>query len=81
MIVKLLTEHHLEFKLKRRLHRLIRVYTCQNATLLEISCHGSNWFSFILLQVVKLIPDILRAASLSLGTDQIKPGKKVVLER
>ena len=28
-------------KLKRRLHRLVRVYTCQNAALLEISCHGS----------------------------------------
>ena len=45
MIVKLLTEHHLEFlSLKedqRRLQRLIRVYTCQNATLYEISCTGS----------------------------------------
>ena len=40
---KLLTEHHLEFpaKLKRRLHRLVWVYTCQNATLLEIICYGS----------------------------------------
>ena len=28
-------------KLKRRLHRLIWVYTCQNATLLEIKYHGS----------------------------------------
>ena len=28
-------------KLLRRLHRLIWVYTCQNATLLEITCHGS----------------------------------------
>ena len=27
-------------KLKRRLQRLVRVYTCQNTTLLEISCHG-----------------------------------------
>ena len=27
--------------LKRRLQRLVRVYTCQNATLLEISCTGS----------------------------------------
>ena len=24
---------------------LVRVYTCQNATLLEITCHGSNLFS------------------------------------
>ena len=29
MIVKLLTEHHWCFKLKRRLQRLVRVYTCQ----------------------------------------------------
>ena len=42
MIVKLLIEHHLEFiNLKRRLQRLVRVYTCQKATLLEITCHGS----------------------------------------
>ena len=34
MIVKLLTEHHLEFLLKR----LVQVYTCQNFKLLEISC-------------------------------------------
>ena len=27
--------------LKRRLHRLVRVYTCQNTTLLEITCLGS----------------------------------------
>ena len=30
------------FELKMRLHRLVWVYTCQNATLLEITCHGSN---------------------------------------
>ena len=28
-------------KLNRRLHRLVWVYTCQNTTLLEITCHGS----------------------------------------
>ena len=28
-------------KLKMRLHRIVWVYTCQNATLLEITCHGS----------------------------------------
>ena len=38
MNIKLLTEH----QLKRRLHRLVWVYTCQNATLLEITCHGSG---------------------------------------
>ena len=42
MTVKLLTEHHWEFlSLQGRLHRLVWVYTCQNATLLEITCHGS----------------------------------------
>ena len=34
--------------LKRRLHRLVRVYTCQNATLLEISCYGSLIFPQII---------------------------------
>ena len=29
-------------RFKRRLPSLVWVYTCQNATLLEISCHGSN---------------------------------------
>ena len=29
-------------KLKRRLQRLVGVYTCQNTTLLEITCTGSN---------------------------------------
>ena len=32
------------YMLKRRLHRLARVYTCKNATLLEITCHGSFIF-------------------------------------
>ena len=39
MTVKLLTEHHLEFQ------SLIGGCTCQNVTLLEITCHGS----FVLL--------------------------------
>ena len=33
-------------KLKRRLHRLVWVYTCQNATLLEITYRGSIMPSF-----------------------------------
>ena len=36
MNINLRIEHNLEF-----LHRLVRVYTCQNATLLEITCRGS----------------------------------------
>ena len=44
MIVKIHTEYHLEFLslYKRRLQRLVQVNTCQNATLLEISCTGLN---------------------------------------
>ena len=43
MIVKLLTEYHLEFlNLKGGCRgSSLRVYTCQNVILLEISCHGS----------------------------------------
>ena len=39
MTINLLTEQHLEFL--SLLHRLICVYTCQNATLLEITCRSS----------------------------------------
>ena len=49
-------------KLKRRLHRLVWVYTCQNATLLEITCRGSNFnrvcwwlFSVIVLLLTQTI--------------------------
>ena len=31
------------YKLKRRLYRLVWVYTCQNDTMLEIKYHGSNY--------------------------------------
>ena len=42
MIAKLLTEHHLEILFaKKETEEIGRVYTCQNATLLEISCTGS----------------------------------------
>ena len=43
------TEQYLEIsKLNRRLHRLVQVYLCQNATLLEISCRGSYYCSYYL---------------------------------
>ena len=46
MIVKLLTGTPFGVsKLKRRLQRLVRVCTCQNATLLEILCTGSYHFT------------------------------------
>ena len=45
MNIKLLTEQHLEFlSFKRMLHMLVLVCTCQNTTLLEITCHGSYMF-------------------------------------
>ena len=34
-------------KLKMRLHRLVWVYNCQNATLLEITCRGSKFYHFL----------------------------------
>ena len=40
MSVNLLAEHHLEF-LSLKEAAQAGVYTCQNATLLEITCHGS----------------------------------------
>ena len=36
-------------KFKRRLHRLVWVYTFQNATLLETTCRGSNLFNFAMV--------------------------------
>ena len=36
-------------KLKRSLHRLVWVYTCQNATLLEITCRGSFLFNTLII--------------------------------
>ena len=42
MSVKLLTEHNLEFlSLKEAVEARLSLYTCQNATLLEITCRGS----------------------------------------
>ena len=46
--------------LKRRLHRLVRVYTGQNTTLFEITCQGSNVFDNfgILIFDVSFITDL-----------------------
>ena len=41
MIVKLLTEHHLEFLSLKGGCTGSYVFTCQYDTLLEIICHGS----------------------------------------
>ena len=42
-------------KLKNMMYRLVRVYTCQNATLLEITCHGSNIFLTFFVMVETLL--------------------------
>ena len=42
-------------KLKRRLHRLIWVYTCQNATLLEIWCRGSIILCILVLTGISYV--------------------------
>ena len=47
MIVKLLTEH----QLKRRLQRLVIVYTYQNAILLEVSWTGSIIVFLVLVYI------------------------------
>ena len=36
-----MNEQHLVLFLKRRVHKLTCAYSCQNATLLEISCRSS----------------------------------------
>ena len=41
-------------KLKRRLQRLLRVYTCQNVKFLEISCCGSGFFHSMMSQLTRL---------------------------
>ena len=43
MIVKLLTEHYLKFVSLKGGCRGSSESTCQNATLLDISCTGSNF--------------------------------------
>ena len=44
MSAQLLTEHHLEFlSFKGGYRGSSESHTCQNATLLEITCHGSCW--------------------------------------
>ena len=49
--------------LKRRLQRLIRLYTCQNATLFEISCTGSFGFYSQLVLAVAMVPTVTLAVA------------------
>ena len=55
-------------KLKRRLRSIVWVYTCQNATWLEITCRGSYVYCFFTCFHVSLSPLIGQSLSLvSLG--------------
>ena len=78
MIVKLLTEHHLEFlSLKGRLQRLVWVYTCQNATLLEITCLGS--FNKIgSFQVTLPLAIVLSLSALAYGRPSVSQFCRVI---
>ena len=40
-------------KLNRRLHRLVRVFTCQNATFLKIICRGSVYVVTFIMNLDK----------------------------
>ena len=67
MIVKLLTEHHLEFiSLKGGCTGSSEfTLTCQNTTLLEITCHSSLiWVKEKEQTILKMVPKI---ASLRTG--------------
>ena len=55
-------------KPKRRLYRLIWVYTCQNATLLEIMCRGSDmvtcfWYISASLSMSSLVSNVFFLAT------------------
>ena len=59
MIVGLLTEHHLGFsQIGERLQGLVWVYTCQNATFFEITCHSSHDFLIPFLSFLALFPPL-----------------------
>ena len=62
-------------KLKRRLHRFVRVYTYQNATLLEITCRGSlmialvqDSFSMVAINPVTLKKNCVKMRFIDDGT-------------
>ena len=62
-------------KLKRRLHRLVWVYTCQNTTLLEITWHGSNYFVSDSLKMFNYLPPtVVCWQHLQAVWNQIGPG-------
>ena len=78
LTVKLLRE----LQLKRRLHRLIWiwVYTCQNTTLLGITCGGPFEFGTFYLWFLKIIWTILSLLNLSVWLDKgIRLNKRVNL--
>ena len=60
MAVKLLNEQHLVSILKRRVHRLTCAYSCQNATLLEISCRSLYFKKLKRRQAIVEVHTVLR---------------------
>ena len=60
------------FKLKRRLYRLICLYTCQNATLLEVTCRGSYIFLASKYSCYRVLgaPALIWMHTNNRGTDQ-----------
>ena len=59
-------------KLKRRLHRLVWVYTCQNITLLEITNFGITCTYWYFVGVLHYIVSFIDAGQLSNGVLQVK---------
>ena len=55
MTVKLLTKHHLEILSLKGGCTGSCEYACQNATLLEITCHGSLMIIFLLLKITLIL--------------------------
>ena len=68
-------------KLKRMLHRLVLVYTCQNTTLLEITCHGSimmiSFNSFLVLDHFECIT-VVKISMIFFSEPKSLAGSKVV---
>ena len=83
MSVKLLTEHIFGgSKLKRRLHRLVWVYTCQNTTLLEITCHSSFVVVILWINTVKnkiVLRRLIGYTKVTLSSAATKFGLKLYL--
>ena len=59
-----------------RLQRLVRVYSCQNAALLEITCYGSNGFNIQLILQEK--PQEVKELTADTFKDHVSKGQHFV---